>query len=275
MLKHLRKLYTQLRRRRLAGDNVLCRLLILKTTRLKTSFIIDLIRILRKISHRDPLLEELSTTRGYSHSDGWGYIFFSRTSNTIYFYRSLSPIYLDEHGFKDLIHLLKSRENEEVFMLIHVRKASEKEPIGLIHVHPYMHRYLGKELYLVHNGSFNKEKLSNIINIKDYNKVTDSYLGLLYYSTLLKRGYSPLEALDTLLKATREGQGSVVGILSVENSKQTIYYGFKVSGGGKYVRYYRPYIHEWDGGAIVVSSSITLYASNIDFKPVKEGSYIL
>lgn len=104
-----------------------------------------------------------------SHSDGWGFAAFILRNGKwrIISYKTNEPIYEDEMFF-EYINLLKG---DDIYAILHARKAGKMFLLGVRHNHPYYHRLATHDIYFAHNGSISRKAFNN----PNYPS-TDSYL---------------------------------------------------------------------------------------------------
>ena len=249
----------------------MCRLIIFHGNSVSCkSIFLYLIDLLIKVSKHDCKLEEVykclnRKNRTPDHPDGYGYFIAlakGRTVKHLYYYKSSNSIYEDFHGITNVKNIISSW-NYEVYGLIHVRKASINEPLGLLHSHPFIVRINDKLLSLIHNGSINKFKVCLDLNFNQdiCSKVSDSYMALIFLKHSIEHGAELLEAIKELMdKYVDNGRSSVLGVCNIDNDLIDLYYGFRIKYHGecfeKIRDYYRPYILYYNGCTALVSSSI-------------------
>lgn len=108
-----------------------------------------------------------------AHVHGWGYAYVYELSNDMGYsmYKTSLPMTVD--GIK----ISLPRYFDWILMIIHSRLTGG-EPIDVVNSHPYyFHIPGGVSLWLVHNGSVDKEKLAKEIRMENLIKVySDSYM---------------------------------------------------------------------------------------------------
>ncbi|MEF3244496.1 MAG: class II glutamine amidotransferase [Caldisericaceae bacterium] len=152
----------------------MCRILFLRGTKEDNTIANSLLTALVSSSKFDPTYGDTPI----SHSDGYGYVFFGRSKNTVssYHFRTTQPIF--ESSEINFIKELVSSFDTYI-LSIHARKAL-LGAINVINNHPY-HFTLknGFDYYLMHNGTLNKAEVEKIFANKAEDNLSDTYtLGL-------------------------------------------------------------------------------------------------
>ncbi|MFP3260909.1 MAG: class II glutamine amidotransferase [Sulfolobus sp.] len=192
-----------------------------------------LVGCLIRAANKDPL------RNGVKHGDGWGIV--AIDSEGIIYYRSKNPIYTEANLLTSLIGKLKG----EFKVIIHARQASDKSLVSSYYSHPYMDYNDKFIIYLAHNGSIDKDKLSSSLGI-DASKMVDSELALKY---ILLKGLDSVKelesytqtALNLFLLVIRRGKDPI--------SAKLYYYNYYKKLGDEY---YKLYVN----GNAVYSSSL-------------------
>lgn len=97
-----------------------------------------------------------------SHDDGWGYV--SINEESIRYDRIYKPVFdcdlpnLPDHGT----------------LIIHARKAADGEPLGPLNCHPHHRSDPLLDVYLSHNGAFDKRKIGDSLGVDAIDWQTDS-----------------------------------------------------------------------------------------------------
>ncbi len=257
----------------------MCRVIYFYTEKNDKPILKDLLKSFIKASEEDPYLYSLTEKREKSHNDGWGYVLVTLGTEdpSIIHYKTKTPVFRDEKGLKQLMDLIEE-DNGIVTGLIHSRKASKGNQTTLIDVHPYHETSIdGSELWLAHNGSIDKQKISDGNNLER----SDSYY-LLKHLSSFKKSDIPLE-LKRLAKTTTVKGGYNLGILAVSSYSTdlmiTVYnprYENKA-----YYNYLKMYEIRGDNSLFVVSSTIHDYYRNyyeghaIDITEIENGKLII
>ncbi|OWP55562.1 MAG: hypothetical protein B2I17_09305 [Thermoplasmatales archaeon B_DKE] len=206
----------------------------------------DLFNALQDVARHDPLLE-LSGNEPPRHSDGWGYV--SSSSGSLVHFRTANPIY--NSGPID---------PENGFFIAHARKASPSEPLGATNSHPYHASDETMEVYLAHNGAFEKRGLADIIGIKETEDQTDSefflQLMMLQKGTLMQRLGGALGIIRQHRLLAGTPNLIVLGIRKDNGMPELLYYT-AAPNSGVYTEYNRLYLVRGNGWTGVFSSSIT------------------
>ncbi len=150
--------------------------------------------ILASTSRYDPLLP---TTSPGGHSDGWGIAVHDTGSNNVLFYKSGEPFYTNTLFYENIVRNLRCTCKG----IIHIRRASPGEPLGLVYAHPFIAEAKGL-LALAHNGGVDKRILAEILglNTDAVDEFSDTYL----YFQLLLRELSHRNVLDAITSTIRE-----------------------------------------------------------------------
>ena len=187
-----------------------------------------LVKCLIRAANKDPL------RNGVKHGDGWGIV--AVDSDGIVYYRSGNPIYTEVNVLTSLLDELKG----EFKVIVHARLASDKSLVSSYYSHPYMDYNDKLIIYLAHNGSVDKDKLSSSLGI-DGSKMVDSELALKYISLKGLDSVKELEsytktALNLLLLVIRRGDDPLSAKLYYYNyyKKDDEYYKLYINGNAVY-----------------------------------------
>ncbi len=200
---------------------------------------------LRDVTRKDPLLRD-GEGRPESHPDGWGYVSLSQKS--IDYRRYEKPFFKSK--MPDLL--------EPGLLMVHVRKAADGEPLGFLNSHPHHKSTTEYDLYLCHNGQYNKERIASLLGEENAGNQTDSEFFLEYIAsrkgTIEEKLKSSIEAISEkdLMKTT-----SNFTILSIDKNTHNakIYYYSDTKNPTKYTDLYYTETKKWKG---VFSASIPL-----------------
>lgn len=205
----------------------------------------EIVNSFLEITRSDPLSMDKNGVLT-SHDHGWGFVHYDDSS--LEFLRSKVPV------FESNVPYFNSGE-----FVIHARKAAPSEPIGTLESHPHIEIDEDYEVYLAHNGWFDKQAIAKELNIDNFKKYVDSQLFLKYifsfnggFKTRLENALA--EAWEkNLVKSTAN-----LMILSIDrNTRESkIFYYTDVKEGHEYsdyVRLYQVNTEQWRG---VFSSSI-------------------
>lgn len=196
-----------------------------------------------EVCESDPLFP-VERKKKPSHDDGWGYV--TLDDDSIDFRRYRSPIFrsrrpdFPDHGI----------------VVVHARKAASGEPVGMLDSHPHHRSNTEYDVYLVHNGSYNKDRIAEALNEGNLNNQPDSEFFLEY---LLKQEGNIEEkirkTLDDADKYDFVKTTNNIFILAVDKATRkgrVFYYSFS-KNKNEYVTMYRVEKDSWKG---VVSSSL-------------------
>lgn len=178
------------------------------------------------------------------HDDGWGYVMYDE--NAIDFKRYKEPIFSSK----------PPEFNREGLLIVHARKAASGEPVGLLDAHPHHRGDSQYDVYLVHNGSYNKDKIAEKLHDSNLKNQPDSEFFLDYLirqnGSIEDRIRKTLDDADKydFVKTTNN-----IFILAVDKSTRMgrlFYYGFS-KRDYEYIVMYRVEGNGWKG---VISSSM-------------------
>ena len=215
------------------------------------------------VTRHDPLSTN-SDGSFTSHDHGYGYVHYDNSS--LEFFRSKTPV------FESLIPDFTSGQ-----FIMHARKAAPGEPIGTLESHPHYEVDEDYEVFLAHNGWFDKKAIAMELGINNYGRYVDSQLFLKYvisfdgeFRNRLERALSFAKEKE-LIKSTAN-----LMILSIDRNtlESRLYYYTDVKEGreyGDYVRLYHGKTDRWNG---VFSSSIIqsdFFPKNVSKEEVKRG----
>lgn len=179
-----------------------------------------------------------------SHDDGWGYV--SYEDESIDFKRYRDAIFNSE----------VPKFNDNGILVVHARKAASGEPVGLLDAHPHHRGNSQYDVYLVHNGSYNKAKIAEMLGDTNLNNQPDSEFFLEY---LMKQNGSIEEKIRKTLEDADKYDfvktTNNIFILAVDKSSgkaRLFYYGFS-KRDYDYITMYRVENDDWRA---IVSSSL-------------------
>ena len=238
----------------------MCRLVGFKLSR-NIDGLHEILGPLVSVSRYDPLLPGKVVG---GHSDGWGLSIYDQGLGGVLYYKSGEPLYSQIRILERLIRSLRCPCKG----IIHVRKASKSEPLGLLYAHPFISNIDDSILALAHNGGIDKYVVAEEIGYKgDLDKVSDTYM----YFKLLIREYvkhgNIVEAIRNTInvllrkKAVRTSINSL--ILFINNSTSNVYIieDWEHFSGDKRRYYSIGYLCKGD---LVVVTSSTVYDSLLD-----------
>jgi len=218
---------------------------------------------LQDVARYDPLLDAMGVDPPM-HSDGWGYV--SLEGENLVHYRTADPVY-DSNPVSA----------HRGFMLVHARKASPQEPHGVVNSHPFHASDQEMDVYLAHNGAFDKGGIAEILGISEIKRQTDSeiFLRLVISQTgsLTQRLESAIEIATDKKLLTGTPNLLVFGLRKETREAEIAYYTAPPNSG-VYVDYNRLYMAQGKGWSGVFSSSIIgseFFPEGAETIPVKTG----
>ena len=198
-----------------------------------------------EVTRKDPLADK-DKDRSESHSDGWGFVF-SGNSN-IRYEKHYLPFYND-----------KIPEFGSGSILIHARQAAPGEPMGVSRNHPFYATDGKYDIFLCHNGWFDKGAISRDISLKDPENYVDSEVFLKYAMKFHGTDMEKISAsLETAFRENMVKSSANILALSINRmtrSRKILYYT-DVSMAREYDEYYKLYIAEGSQWKGIFSSSI-------------------
>ncbi len=241
----------------------------------------SLTRLLADAASGDPYLARI--TGGESrHCHGYGYVLAwrARGSWTLEYRRfdaaGLSPgrglgeagCVANLEGLRSTVEGLASRLSslEEVYLVIHARRAGRREPRGTLHTHPFRVEAFTREgpieVYLAHNGGVSKDILAARLGLEP-GAYTDSHLLAIWLSRSLEGGLSVEEALADAWCTAKSGFD--VAVLHASSAGP----GLSLAAGASRavladparLAYYQPVLFEGEGVAGFVSSTVADFAA--------------
>ena len=217
-----------------------------------------------EITKKDPIITEKEGDFT-AHDHGWGYVHHSGES--VDYFRSNIPVFNSTFpGF--------SHGN----LVVHARRAAAGEPMGTIASHPHFESDDKYEVYLAHNGWFNKPAIAREVGVTNYDKFVDSHMFLKYIMSFKGKFVERLE--NALTEARKKGLINSTANLMIlamdrETGRSNIYYYTDVAEGLEYTDYVKLYSitgSRWRG---VFSSSILVsdrFPKNFSAVEVKRGT---
>lgn len=205
----------------------------------------SIMRSFWEITEKDPIITNKDGTFT-SHDDGWGYVF--HDGKDLEYFRSYEPI------FKSSIP-----ELPEGKIIMHARKAAPGEPKGIFACHPHFESDENYEVYLAHNGWFDKAALSKELDLKESEKYVDSHVFLKY---IMSFSGDIEKRLRSALNKSRESgfikTTANLMVLSLDRTtgKSKIYAYTDVAESREYTEFVRLYQIEGNGWKGIFSSSI-------------------
>lgn len=190
----------------------MCRFFALAGLNVSRDFLAVLARSFTLSSLHDPYLAELSGGKYVSHGDGWGLaaVGVVRGELTVAHHKSLEPIF--NHSSQRVLDLFLDRVSsyEQLYLVLHARRASLREPYGLEYVHPYMRLSESGVAWFVHNGGANKKALAEKLGVYPWIRVDSELLGHYVMDHVLSCAESGVDVDTCVVEAYTEAKGYVV-----------------------------------------------------------------
>ena len=220
----------------------------------------DIKKAFMEITRRDPIISNGDGTYT-SHDDGWGYV--HHDGSTIVYGRSENPVFDSE------IPPFKSGN-----LVVHARKAAPNEPVGASSSHPHMEYDERYEVYLSHNGWFDKFALAKELGIDNAEKYVDSQLFLKFLMGFSGNLEERLRSSTRVMKEKRLLNSTanlmVLG-LNRKTQKTEIYCYTDVAEGKEYTEYVTLYKVSGNGWKGIFSSSLIIP----EYFPMRTQTYKL
>lgn len=260
----------------------MCRILIARLTRPNVELIDDLFGAFINASKHDPYL--LKVTRGAtaSHSDGWGLIAVGAIDGTLSIVEYRSPYPVFSNAVSEIIELIKSKISmfEEVYLLIHSRKASRGEPYGTDYLHPFFRLSERGALWFAHNGGASKKELAELLGVHYWLNVDSGLLGQ-YLMSKVMECYESGRGIDDCVKASYMDARRYVrglyntGLLGVLDERPVLYTSHAVYGGDPELAAYGELIsYRLESGLIVASITFKEYfETEATYTTLRPGLY--
>lgn len=230
------------------------------------------LRILRMLSkaflasvERDELLAPVYG--GYRHCNGYGYVVAAWRAGT-----GTPHLEYARHDTlscqENLASLRRAVERvlelaalgDKYIVILHARKASEGEPRGPLHAHPYRVDILSgegpRELYMAHNGGMVKEKLAEALGLPA-SLYTDSHLAAILLAKRITEGMHPKEAFRELKSYVKPTSALDTATMLWRKLYIT---GYVATREEKRYKYYQPFMFTGDKILGYLSSTTKNYA---------------
>jgi len=165
-----------------------------------------MVRALREAAAYDPCGEALYGER--SHDDGWGILIARLDGSAALHHRSTRPIFSSGSDPESVIPGWAA--GAPVVLMAHARKASEGTPVDLASAYPVHASSAWGDLYIVHNGSFDRGKLDSLIG--EAAPHSDTWAAAVALASRIRGGVSRRD-LEWLLGAERTGANLGIALL--------------------------------------------------------------
>ncbi len=203
-----------------------------------------------------------------NHPDGWGIYYLNITRGIKMLFKSSNAVFREEETYKRLVNIVLETCNrqDKCVLLAHVRAASEGEPLGVEHSHPYTYTSRrGIEVVFAHNGAVYKRDLADKLQVDPLN-FTDSYIAGLYLTSCIDQGKSIEETLRELMQFYTKTALMTVTVLNKGNTVEVYVTSHVTEKYAHRISYYRLVRVDVDSEdtRIYMSSSIAYYLHVLD-----------
>ncbi len=245
----------------------------------------ELIRSFKEVSRYDWIFDKYTKGKEKSHSDGWGFLGYEHSiGRKITLYKSLNPFYED-----DVSPLYKWIEysNGLVVLLLHVRAKSENMERNIFSVHPiYAESPDGSQIYVIHNGTLNKEPLAKLVGESvespRYSMYNDTYYAARIISNMNVFNVSKLKSLLEIFSQSKYLYSAFnFGLLWLSKGHSYLVVGpmYRTMKGKELVDYYRFYLAEGEDFDLYLSSTnvewLERHDTDLSFEEVPNGRIMI
>lgn len=269
----------------------MCRILAARISRPSRDQISRIIGAFVQSNERDPYLERASGGRASSHDDGWGIAAIGVMSEgggkalAALHHKDVYPIF-HERG-REVLELLIPRlaRYDELFFIVHGRKASRREPYGAEYAHPYIAMFERGAFWFIHNGGADKRALADKLGVLPWLRVDSELLGYYIMNNViecLQRGNSADECVSSayiLGKPYVANVGSAynTALLGVIEDTAHLYVSHWVPGSlsPELKEYYKLVYYVLDNGVLVSSITFKDYFGEGSPNELEPGLYKL
>ncbi len=207
----------------------------------------SIFKSLSDVAQDDPLLRKGSKT--FSHKDGWGYL--NVSGESIELRRFAAPL-----NFK-----VRPPSAKDGVALIHARAAAKGEGMGILNAHPFHSQDETYDVYITHNGWFDKYMMNKALGLESVTKMNDTEVFL----KLIMNQNGPIdERVKAALELSKRndymkgGANIYVAGLKRGTSRASIIYHTDTAPEREYGEYNKLYFIEGKNWSGVISSSIKL-----------------
>ncbi len=250
-------------------------------------FLEEYIKSFYLASINDIVLEKLRYGRR-SHNHGWGFVYIARRFNnlSLSLYKTSLPIM--DRDVETILKNIISLDADWIIINMHSRLTS-REPIDILNSHPFYVSIPGKiSLWLIHNGSVDKEKISRILGLEN---VKDLYADSYFLANLIARNLKSLDNKDivevfkSLIDMDITKSSLNLGILSIDEKTKEIsiailnYMVQDVLNNNNMREYYNIYIANINNKTFIAGSSTVMWyltkIAKIAVQPLSNGELII
>ncbi|MGC9191772.1 MAG: class II glutamine amidotransferase [Conexivisphaera sp.] len=198
----------------------------------------------------DPYGEALYGER--SHGDGWGMLVARLDGSAALHHRSVRPIYSSDPGGI----VPEWADGSPVLMVAHARAASEGTPVDLAAAHPVHASSRWGDLYVAHNGSFDRGRLDALLG--EAAPHSDTWAAALLLASKV-RGSISRGDLEWLIGMESTGANLGIALLGPGGPQLVVGSHYALLGDdmdGARERYYRLYECARGAGTFYASSTV-------------------
>lgn len=157
----------------------MCRILALALSKTDRDFLDTALNSFVLSNEHDQYLERVSRNKHKSHDDGWGLVAVGllREQPVVAYHKSLEPIFYESSRRMLGLFSRKISEYQPLYLALHTRKASAKEPYGVDYVHPFTRLTDNGAAWFMHNGGADKKALAEKLGVYQWLRVDSELLG--------------------------------------------------------------------------------------------------
>lgn len=212
----------------------------------------DIFKCFQKASFKDPYPDPETDYSYITHGDGWGYL--NVANNDFSWIRKKDPVY--EAGIPNI---------RNGTLLMHSRKASDDQPGGVLNNHPFTSMSGEYQMFLAHNGWFDKYSLSPKNGKRSLDNMTDSEAFLFRIADKDLNTYEDLS--EEFSRLEEDGVNFALAnvfltVFKKGSERETVksyYFTEKGKGGTVYGEIDKLYLVESDKWTGVFSSSVLYF----------------
>ena len=220
-------------------------------------------RSLSDVAENDPLAR--NDNEPFSHKDGWGVLNISN-----------ERIKLERYG-NPLTLGVSPPDTRKGVALIHVRAAAKGEGMGILNAHPFHMQDETYDVYITHNGWFDKYKINKLLKLGSVKNMNDSEVFLKLVMT--QKGSVENRVRAALRLSRKNGYmkgGANVYVVSIKRgtNEVSIIYHTDTSQEKTYGEYNKLYFIKGKTWTGVTSSSLRLsryFPKEIEMEELKRG----
>ncbi len=224
----------------------------------------ELLNGIIKAAKRDQYGAKLFSRKDFCHKDGWGIvrIVLDDKNISVFHYKSLKPIYKDPIAINQYISYKNNYSGDSLIIdFIHARAASRGTRLNILSTQPINAvTRLGDSLYLIHNGSVNKQQLLNELSIPNKSEHAKEGSDSYFLAQYIAQNISDTLNLNHIRMVKSYVDTALnLGVIHLKNQCAYVVMGsyFKVrrEKAEECRNYYKLYKYFDDRGLIIFSSS--------------------